>query len=188
MRRVHLLLLLLTSQFHAPHATEVQLVTGNVCGSGLEKVTTVEECRVALRLEGYLGEDFQGSEDDSSWPSGCYQCQGVSGCSNGIWFNSHATGASNGGAKSFCVSNASGEGFNVDYMLFDGDSDVDYMPSDWASLYPTSYNVGVGGDTCKDVRDRAAGMLSVLQPSTAVIICGENDLAGGSSVTKTFNR
>jgi lysophospholipase L1-like esterase len=73
-------------------------------------------------------------------------------------------------------------------LIFDGDSDIDYMPAEWATLYPASYNVGVGGDTCEDVVNRAAGIISVLKPSTVVIICGENDLAYGSNVETTFGR
>lgn len=165
--------------------TEVGLIAGNDCASGYTKVTTEIECRVALRLGGYLGEDFQGSESDASWPSGCYQCQGVAECGNGIWFNSHATGASNGAAKSLCVSTTNG--FTQNNMVFDGDSDIDYMPAEWATLYPASYNVGVGGDTCADVVNRAADIISVLKPSKITIICGENDLASGSSVETAFS-
>ena len=167
--------------------TEVDLVSGNVCASGYTKVTSEIECRVALRLEGYLGENFQGSESDVSWPSGCYVLADYDDDGGtGIWFNTHASGNPKDAAMSLCVSTTNG--FKQNKMIFDGDSDIDYMPADWATLYPTSYNVGVGGDTCADVVNRAPDIISVLQPSSVVIICGENDLASGSDVDTAFSR
>ena len=77
---------------------------GNACPSDSAKLTSIAACRAAIDLLGYDGEDYEGDEDELSWPSGCYFCDGVSGCTNGFWFNSHATGAANGDAAPVCAS------------------------------------------------------------------------------------
>eukprot|EP00854_Cymbomonas_tetramitiformis_P004143 gene4143-5121_t len=168
--------------------TSVQLTSaGNSCPSGYQKITTMPECRAGLKLVGdnpFARVDYWGSEDESGWPSGCYYCDSVDNCVDGTWLNTHSTGSSNGGAKPYCVSQS--DGFTAGRTLFIGDSDIDYW--DTSSYFPGTYNVGVGGYTCKDVKGEVENLLSVLQPSKVVLVCGENDLSSGASVSKTFDR
>ena len=126
-----------------------------------------------------------GTETESSWPSGCYYCRNVDGCVNGFWLNDHQTGSANGDAKPLCGMNfvplAQRE------LLLVGDSDIDYWHSTYTT-FPRSNNVGVGGDTCKSVRDEADAMLAAFAPSWVLLVCGENDLAVGKSVSATMAR
>lgn len=70
--------------------------------------------------------------------------------------------------------------------LFVGDSDIDYWQT--SPQFVDSENIGFGGYTCEDV----VGEIDAYQatfgtPATVVLVCGENDLAYGSSVAATFN-
>ena len=48
-------------------------------------------------------------------------------------------------------------------------------------------NLGVGGYTCKNVRNEFDAYQATFgNPAYVVIVCGENDLASGRSVSKTF--
>ena len=71
-------------------------------------------------------------------------------------------------------------------VLFMGDSDVE----GWKTKddFDDSKNVGVGGFTCKDVLDKVDSKLEKHAPTWMVLVCGENDLAYGASVKKTFSR
>lgn len=68
--------------------------------------------------------------------------------------------------------------------LFAGDSDIEYWNTD--SEFPDSVNKGVGGWTCKQVRNKIGNHLNTYEPDQVVLVCGENDL-WGQSVTKTFD-
>ena len=81
--------------------------------------------------------------------------------------------------------------------LFIGDSDIegwrtnngiDTEPGKSASgfLLPGSYNVGVGGATCADVKGWVSDALTKLEPSFVVIVCGENDLADHAVPNQAF--
>jgi len=169
--------------------------SGNTCPSGSSKVTTKKRCRrIGKKNNGSLG--WNGRENDSTWPSGCYHCDNVPGCTDGTWFNKHSTGSSNGAAKPWCLQ---GDGPapgpappptpptpQPDKVLFTGDSDISRWPTD--SEFPNSVNVGVGGWTCKNVLNKIDGFLAQHNPTTVVLVCGENDLGRGLSVNKTFRR
>jgi hypothetical protein len=156
---------------------------GNVCPSSYTKLTTLPSCRAGLRLAGHYGDSFNGDEDDSDWPSGCYYCDDVDGCKDGAWLNTHSSGSASGNARPYCSSGftplAQGE------TLFVGDSDIDYWDAS-ISLITPSYNVGYGGYTCEDVLGEVATMSDAFAPSTVVLVCGENDLASGTSVSDAF--
>ena len=163
--------------------------SGNSCPTGSSKLTTIAECRAGMELLGLSGErgdgGLQGTETEASWPAGCYYCRNVDGCTNGVWLNNHQTGSANGGAKPLCGINfvplAQGE------LLLVGDSDIDYWHNTYTT-FPRSHNVGVGGDTCKNVRNEADAMLAAFAPSWVLLVCGENDLAAGQSVSATMAR
>jgi hypothetical protein len=48
--------------------------------------------------------------------------------------------------------------------------------------------VGVGGATCDDVLEDVEDLLAISKPARIVLVCGENDLAYGTSVGTTFER
>ena len=170
-------------------ATVILGASGNVCETGYSKLTTLAECRAGMEMLGLRnsrGDDgLAGTETDSSWPSGCYYCRNVADCTDGIWLNYHPTGSASGNAKPLCGMNfvplAQGE------LLLVGDSDIDYWHSTY-STFPRSHNVGVGGDTCRNVRNEADAMLAAFAPSWVLCVCGENDLANGVSVSATMTR
>jgi lysophospholipase L1-like esterase len=71
-------------------------------------------------------------------------------------------------------------------ILFAGDSDIEY----WKKTnqeYPNSANRGVGGTTCKQWTRSIDKWLAKDQPSTVVLVCGENDLAYGYSPADAFS-
>jgi len=128
-------------------------------------------------------EMFNEVEREEDWPRGCYQCDGTAGCYDGVWYNEHPTGNAHGSARPYCV--AEQAGFRDGLPLFIGDSDIDLWAS--AATFPEAYNVGIGGYTCRDVKQEVGSMLSVFGPSWLVLVCGENDLSS-ASVAKTFSR
>jgi len=69
-------------------------------------------------------------------------------------------------------------------VLFLGDSDIENWDTD--EYLPGSSNAGVGGDTCSDVLKRTDRELDRHQPGWVVLVCGENDLADGSSAGRAF--
>ena len=46
--------------------------------------------------------NYQDEENTINWPGGCYYCNNVNGCSDGVWFN-FSTGDTNGGATPICA-------------------------------------------------------------------------------------
>jgi len=60
-------------------------------------------------------------------------------------------------------------------ILFAGDSDISYWKKT-DQKYPGSVNKGVGGTTCKQWTNRIDEWLDEFQPTTVVLVCGENDL------------
>lgn len=152
---------------------------GNTCaGGGWSKITTLAACRSAIELLGYDGTKYRGDEDEASWPSGCYFCAGVPGCTNGFWFNEHASGSANGGAAPVCERGLTPLNGSTS-VVFMGDSDVDYWPDTGGAVSP-SHNVAVGGYTCQDVKREADEMLASFAGAHfewIVVVCGENDLA-----------
>jgi len=169
----------------------------NACPEGYSKLTSPWSCRAALDILGpggesgsYPGYDFQGEETDAGWPSGCYECRNVQGCTDGVWYNHHAIGSPNGGARPICAKGL--EPLRTGGVLFIGDSDVDYWleSSTTAASAPLpAHNVAVGGFTCKNVLNgNLDATLAAFQPSVVVLVCGENDLGGGASVNKAFSR
>jgi hypothetical protein len=166
------------------HAQVILGSAGNSCpASNPAKLTSEAMCRAGMHALGHnTDSDYNGRENDASWPSACYYCRSVSGCQNGAWFNAHSMGSANGGAQPYCAS--------VGYMppaaglvLLVGDSDIDYWP---VSLEISgSYNVGVGGATCADVLVEIDALLSEFSPATVLLVCGENNL-GDQSASQAF--
>ena len=69
--------------------------------------------------------------------------------------------------------------------LFVGVSDIDYWQT--SPQFADSENLGYGGYTCEDVvGEFDAYQATFGTPATVVLVCGENDLAYGSSVAATF--
>ena len=60
--------------------------SGNGCGDGYLAIGSVPACRAAMDLYGLKGEEYVGDETESSWPKGCYVCDDVTGCMDGVWF------------------------------------------------------------------------------------------------------
>ena len=168
-------------------ATVILGPSGNGCPVGYSKLNTIAECRAGMEMlglaEGRGDYGLEGTETHASWPAGCYYCRNVDDCTDGIWLNYHQTGSAYGDAKPLCGMNfvplAQGE------LLLVGDSDIDYWRSTY-STFPRSHNIGVGGSTCKEVRDEADAMLAAFAPSLVICVCGENDLAAGKSVSATM--
>jgi len=75
---------------------------GNVCPAGYTKLATAQGCQDAMGQLSLSNSYFQGTETDSNWPRGCYYCNDVAGCTDGVWFNSHSVGNANGGAMPIC--------------------------------------------------------------------------------------
>eukprot|EP00588_Corethron_pennatum_P011172 CAMPEP_0194277410 /NCGR_PEP_ID=MMETSP0169-20130528/9748_1 /TAXON_ID=218684 /ORGANISM="Corethron pennatum, Strain L29A3" /LENGTH=338 /DNA_ID=CAMNT_0039021381 /DNA_START=47 /DNA_END=1064 /DNA_ORIENTATION=+ len=168
----------------------VSLAIGNACATGLP-LTSWPICRAALSLYSTSridGDAYMGTENDGNWPKGCYYCDDVPGCADGVWFNEHSSGAANGDASIICSEDL--EPVQPGGTLFVGDSDIDYwldVESQMTAerLRPV-LNVGYAGYTCKNVLSEADEIIAAFQPERVVLVCGENDLAGGTSVSKTF--
>ena len=186
---------LLASAAHHAEAVEVTLASaGNSCPSGFQKITSSANCRAAMGLlPGVQPNEWAGTEKEKGWPSGCYHCDEVDDCEDGFWFNSHRRGSANGSARPVCVSEGDGFGpedppppSTTSGVLFLGDSDIENWDTD--EYIPGSSNAGKGGDTCKDVLKRANRELSRHQPQWVVLVCGENDMGGGSSAGGAFRQ
>ena len=181
---------MLLALLHAARATTqaaLGSVGSNSCPAQYAKITTADHCRAAIELVAGDGDrdehEWGGKETDADFPSGCYFFDQDS-WARGYYFNAHASGSGDSESTPVCISET--DGFATGLMLFVGDSDVDYWATNAA--FPGSYNVGVGGDTCKNVLNLLDSFLSTFAPSAVVLVCGENDLAGGKSVAKTFER
>jgi len=167
-------------------ADEVIWGSKNSCPSGYEKLTTAEACRAALDYVSVDGDEFNDEEDDGDWPSGCYYCDGTEDCSDGAWFNRATLGAAYDSAVSICGKAGWEAALDTTATLFVGDSDVDYWRNT-RSLAPSSANVGYGGHTCEDVLDEFDATFAAFgAPATVVLVCGENDIAYGTSVSDAF--
>lgn len=188
----------------------ISLHVGNSCPtSGFTHISSWEACRAALSVysvgkelnEIIHGSDYNGLEPsgpDENWPKGCYYCENVDSCDDGVWFNDASVGSSNGGAQVFCGN----ESFELmiassqTTLLFVGDSDVDFweeVESTFGTQFPNdsshgtaAYNVGYGGYTCEDVKNESSDFISAFEPSKVVLVCGENDLSDGSTPAVTF--
>jgi len=155
------------------------------CPDDYTRITDLGECRAAMPfIEGGDPNGFMGSEDDSDFPAGCYSCsnRGCGADGSGVWFNKATKGSDHKGARPICQ-----KGFEVrtGETIFVGDSDIDYWASS-SKAVPESYNLGIGGATCKDVTKEIDFILERFQPKSVVLVCGENDLGGGTSVAQTF--
>ena len=160
---------------------------GNVCPINYTKITSAMTCRAVAKEVNLM--EFAGVEYEQAWPGGCYYCNNVPNCLDGVWFNSHPEGSSNGGAAPICVPLGWEEGRDLSMStLFIGDSDIELWDTD--SIFPNSINLGIGGDTCIDVLDGIDKTLlfEQFQPEWVVVVCGENDLAYGRSAANTFDK
>jgi len=162
----------------AVNEASVFLSEGSSCPNGFEPIATLSACRASLDLLGISGMDFNGVEDEADWPKGCYHCQNSGDCSNGVWFNSHETGAPVEGVRRVCHRNFNAEDVKV---VFVGDSDIDYWDSSVG--FHGSFNVGVGGYTTRDVRKEMGHLVAELAPKWVVLVCGENDITGDRRAT-----
>mmetsp|Transcript_19359 Transcript_19359/g.21633 ORF Transcript_19359/g.21633 Transcript_19359/m.21633 type:complete len:337 (-) Transcript_19359:69-1079(-) len=176
--------------------SSISLVTGNTCPTGYTYISSWAACRAALSTYSsqggttIFGSEFVDTENSQDWPKGCYYCDNVNGCTDGVWYNHHNTGSANGGAQVFCGKDDDFEPTVQDQILFIGDSDVDEWTGvenndDFGDESITKFNVGIGGYTCKDVKDEVQPFLDVFDPSKVVLVCGENDL-DERSVANTF--
>lgn len=87
----------------------------------------------------------------------------------------------------FCLRHSVVKGeTDTDKILFAGDSDIELWEKT-GKLYPNSANEGVGGTTCKQWKNRIDQWLTKYQPTTVVLVCGENDLAEGDSPSEVFS-
>ncbi len=169
----------------------------NACPGGdngendYEPIQDARMCVAAMDLLGpgnsdldpnaFPAELYVGTEDTEEFPSGCYtfdyeDYQGL------VSFNNHPTGTAGFGTP-ICI-RKSAQPPEFGGILYIGDSDVDY----WVSPPGPSYNVGVGGATCKDVLETVDPMLEYFRPSIVVLVCGENDLLSFDSVKTISGR
>ena len=133
-----------------------------------------------MDLVGHDGDGFYGTESEPDWPAGCYLMEGEE-----TYLNTASPGNSSEDARLYCVD--AEEGFRKGRTLFMGDSDVDYWDTA-AGVDAASYNVGVGGYTCRDVLAELSQHLQAFEPSRVVLVCGENDLAESAGVSETFRQ
>jgi len=180
-------------------AQDVVLGTGNTCPDGRIKVICKDGCKKAKEAapENIMNSKWRGTEKSKNWPSDCYFCDGVPGCTDGVWFNNHEEGKANGDAAPLCVlptwdsgcdddDDDGGVGGHVDF-LFAGDSDISRWPDDKRNEVSTdSVNEGVGGWTCQTLRKEIPAMLEKYTPLWTVVVCGENDISNNGNVDKAF--
>ena len=80
---------------------------GLPCPAGHSTVDTEQACQASVALVGAsepAPPKYMGEEEASDWPVGCYRCDGVAECGgSSAWFNSHATGVANSGARRYCA-------------------------------------------------------------------------------------
>jgi lysophospholipase L1-like esterase len=174
----------------------ISLTSGNTCPSSQFPISSWELCRAAASLysqgdkAGDIdGADYNGVENDEDWPKGCYYCDDVDGCADGLWFNEANVGSAHSDASVLCSPDLSPATHGG--TLFVGDSDIDHWSSVETSLAGRGaavYNVGYGGYECSDVVAEADAFIEAFQPQAVVLVCGENDLGGGRSVAVTFER
>lgn len=182
-------IILLLASITTAQATQATLGSSgsNSCPALFAKITTNDQCRAAIELVAGDGDRAEhgsvGQETDAGFPSGCYFFDQDSS-SGGYYFNQHPSGAGESDASPVCISED--DGFASGLTLFVGDSDIDYWATN--SAFPGSYNVGIGGDTCQNVLNLIDSFLSTFAPSAVVLVCGENDLADGTSEASTFER
>lgn len=170
----------------------VALGTQNRCPKNYVKAKCPAVCLKAMEAapQEVQKSDYHGEERDWKWPSGCYFCDDVDGCTDGVWYNEHEKGRANGGAAPLCVPSTWNEGcagIHKDF-LFAGDSDIEYWPNDKRlEVSSDSINRGVGGRTCATLSKKIGAMLEEHTPVWTVLVCGENDLYD-SGVNKTFKK
>lgn len=193
-----ILIVFLSSSFIASQDLILGSTGTNVCPAGRAKVTTAAACKKAGKAVEADEQDWNGSENESAWPSGCYYCDGVDDCGDGFWFNKDLGGSVNGDAQPVCAlptwsgcenGAACGEiGSNSVTTLLAGDSDVEGWPSNkWKRAFGSDgVNEGVGGWTCEKLNKRIDGFLTTYDPYWVVLVCGENDLDDHGDVSKTF--
>jgi len=159
---------------------------GNACPPGFNKIVTQNECKRIGELNG-ASHGWEGAENEDSWPSGCYHCSEVDGCTDGTWFNKNPTGQANAGATPWCLKSTDSPlpAPVTEKIMFAGDSDIEYWNT--APSFPGSSNVGVGGWTCRNVLNKIDDHLERWRPDVVVLVCGENDL-WSASVDDTFQR
>jgi len=162
---------------------------GNVCPANYEKITLGQQCKQAVTK---LGAVWNGREKTGLWPSGCYYCNGVEGCSDGTWFNRHNTGSANGGTQPWCYNpNAATPppeptpAQTYGGVLFAGDSDV----ANWGTsdAFPGLSKTSVHGATCRKVGNRLADKLEKHNLTEVVLVCGENDIMNGANEWNVFD-
>jgi len=163
----------------AANRASVFLSTSPSCPSGSSPITTLTGCRAALDMVGFTGHNYNGADSEQEWPEGCYMCENVEGCSEGVYFNSFASSKTVAGTRRLCQNNYDLDAVDI---LFVGDSDIDYWDS--SVQFPGSFNVGIGGYTTIDVLKEVDQWVEDLDPTWVVFVCGENDINGERSVTK----
>ncbi|KAH8082060.1 arabinan endo-1,5-alpha-L-arabinosidase [Aureococcus anophagefferens] len=153
----------------------------NACPGGSEKLRAAAACRAALKDVGIWGWSWEGEENDRDWPSGCYSMEN----DEAVFFNAHASGRANEEATPICGKAGWQAALPSTRILFIGDSDADFWVTEH---FANSVNVAVGGYTCKDAQNYLADMLDAFKPEWVSIVCGENDLASGTSAAKVAER
>ena len=152
----------------------------NACPGGSEKLRTAAACRAALKDVGIGGWAWDAEENDRDWPSGCFYME-----DGAVFFNAHASGRANEEATPICGKAGWQAALPSTRVLFIGDSDADGWVTEH---FANSVNVAVGGYTCKDVQNYLADMLDAFKPEWVSIVCGENDLASGTSAANVAER
>jgi len=160
---------------------------GNNCPSGYAKIFSFVECQYAVGVVDPSSK-FRGSEMERAWPKGCYHCDDVANCQNGAWFNAHSSGSDVDKTQPYCKRDGADAPIGINPVVFVGDSDISYWDTNAWLPSPQSYNLGRGGDTCKQAGNTDEQVISDYQPSQVVLVCGENDLASGVAPGKTFKR
>jgi len=135
------------------------------------------------------GEMFKGSENESDFPNGCYECpNGSNICGKGTWFNTASSGQGNEQARPYCALSSLDLEQPESGIIFVGDSDVDYWRESSSVTFPGSFNYGIGGYTCGNVNQELLELLEVVKGvAFVVLVCGENDLTD-KNVATTFRR
>jgi len=168
----------------------------NICPPSYKKVTSSKwACMAAMALGDQNlpgdqdGETFEGSENVSDFPYGCYECpQGSNTCGKGTWFNTESSGQGNLKARPYCVRSSLDLEQPESGIIFVGDSDVDYWRESSSVTFPGSFNYGIAGYTCQQVQKDLRDLLKVVKGvKFIVLVCGENDLTN-SSPSVTFKR